>query len=813
MKIRVLVAWHLLAVAVGQAQNLSGVIVDDSGVPIAHVFIENLTNEAQALSAEDGTFRLPVTHLPAEIRLQHLSFEDKIIRLDSIPSATLHIQLQPASLTLDPVEVIHHWATGKTPMTYTNYPGAEIQKQNTGQDMPYLLRYTPSLWVNSDAGNGIGYTSMRIRGSDPTRINVTINGVPLNDPESQYVFWVDLPDFASSTKQMQIQRGVGTSTNGAGAFGASINLNTQSFTTGPQARITGSLGSFNTRRASAEVSTGLINNHFQMDGRLSTIHSDGYIDRARADLRSYYLSAAYLNRNTSLRFLHFSGKENTYQAWDGVPATYIDDPQLRRYNSAGSERPGSPHPNEIDDYQQSHYQAIWNQKLSVFMDLNVTLHYTKGYGYFEQYKADQLLSDYGITDPTGQHLTTNLIRRRWLDNDFYGALASWALHTAKGMTWTLGAAGNDYLGNHYGEVIWASFMGDAEQGFRYYDNDARKRDLSAYSKWEIPLTRQLQSYLDLQVRQVYYDFLGTGQDGRPLRQSVQLPFFNPKAGLSWVPSAHHRAYLSFAVGHKEPNRDDYTESSSSQHPLPESLYNTELGWDWSGARASLGANIYHMYYVNQLVLNGQINDVGAYTRINIPKSYRAGIEVQSQWQPLEKLEIITNLTWSQNRVRKFTDYVDDWDAGGQIPVEYRNTSLSFSPQWVNNQQIRYYLQGNKEASRNILVQWAWNHVSRQNLDNTQQKEASIPGYWVNDLALIGSIPVKNGPQIGWNIQVQNLWNTLYTTNGWVYRFSSAGYDPRPDDPYAQLESGTRYHLAGYYPQATRQVLASLTLTW
>lgn len=806
-------AWLLFTAAYGHTQIVSGIILDNTGLPITQVYVENLTDEEQTLSAADGTFHLPVSHFPTDIRFQHLSFEDKILQLDSLPDGLLKITMQATSITLEPVEVIHHWASGKTPMTYTNYPAEEIQKQNTGQDMPYLLRYTPSLWVNSDAGNGIGYTSMRIRGSDPTRINVTINGVPLNDPESQYVFWVDLPDFASSTKQMQIQRGVGTSTNGAGAFGASINLNTQSYTQTPQASITGSIGSFNTRRASAEVSTGLINHHFQMDGRLSTIHSDGYIDRARADLRSYYLSAAYLNHNTSLRLLHFSGKENTYQAWDGVPATYADDPELRRYNSAGTERPGSPHPNEIDDYQQSHYQAIWNQRLSDFMDLNVTLHYTKGAGYFEQYKADQLLADYGISDPTGQQLTSNLIRRRWLDNDFYGVLASWVLHHGNGMTWTIGAAGNNYQGNHYGEVIWASFLGNAEQGLKYYDNDATKRDLSAYSKWEIPFTKHLQSYLDLQFRQVYYDFLGIGSDGQPLMQSVLLPFFNPKAGLTWTPRLGQRFYLSFAVGHKEPNRDDYTESRSDQHPLPETLYNTELGWEWTGSKGMIGANVYHMYYVNQLVLNGQINDVGAYTRVNIPKSYRAGIEIQSQWNPWEKLALITNLTWSQNRVKQFTDYVDDWDQGGQIPVVYQNTTLSFSPQWVNNQQIRYYFQGNANSNRSTLIQWGWNHVSRQYLDNTQQKAASIPGYWVNDLALLGTIPIKDGPQISWNIQVQNLWNTFYATNGWVYRFSSSAYDPRPDDPYAQLESGNRYHLAGLYPQATRQLLATLTLSW
>ena len=740
MKFHVIAAWLTLFTSVCQAQKIKGHIYDVTGNPIPQVLIENITSDRQTVSGKLGEFELEVPSFPAQIRFQHLSYEDELITLDSPPETSWIIHLSPASYQLDPVEIIHHWASRTTPMTFVNYQAKELEPFNTGQDLPYALRYSPSLWVNSDAGNGIGYTSLRIRGSDLSRINVTINGVPLNDAESQYVFWVDLPDFMSSTQQLQIQRGVGTSTNGAGAFGASINLNTQTVSSEPYAQVTGTVGSFGTRRASVELGTGLLKNKIQVDGRISTIHSDGYIDRARADLQSYYLSGTYVGKYTSFRLLGFSGKENTYQAWNGVPATYIDDPELRRYNSSGTERPGSPHPNEVDDYRQSHYQAIWNQKLSSFSDLNITLHYTRGLGYFEQYKGNQNLDDYGITDPNGQIKTTNLIRRRWLDNRFFGMAASWTMRK-KAYDWTIGVAGNHYAGQHFGEVTWAGFMGTEEQGLRYYDNDASKSDVSAYSKWDVAFSKDWHSYLDLQVRKINYNFLGTASDGRPLQQTVQLPFFNPKAGLSFTPSPTLKYYISFAIGHHEPNRDDYTESSAASHPLPEGLYNTEAGWEWNGKSASLGINLYHMFYRNQLVLNGQINDVGAYTRVNVAKSYRAGIEIQNRWVGWNSLEVLTNITFSQNRIKAFTDYVDDWDQGGQEAINYRQTPIAFSPAWVNNQQIRYYLWGHPDSDHFGSIQWGWNHVSRQYLDNTGIKSASIPGYWINDLGLMGRIPL------------------------------------------------------------------------
>ncbi|MEZ4896052.1 MAG: TonB-dependent receptor [Saprospiraceae bacterium] len=289
--------------------------------------------------------------------------------------------------------------------------------------------------------------------------------------------------------------------------------------------------------------------------------------------------------------------------------------------------------------------------------------------------------------------------------------------------------------------------------------------------------------------------------------------FRPKAGLSYTPSPTLKYYISFAIGHHEPNRDDYTESSAASHPLPEGLYNTEAGWEWNGKSASLGINLYHMFYRNQLVLNGQINDVGAYTRVNVAKSYRAGIEIQNRWVGWNSLEVLTNITFSQNRIKAFTDYVDDWDQGGQEAINYRQTPIAFSPAWVNNQQIRYYLWGHPDSDHFGSIQWGWNHVSRQYLDNTGIKSASIPGYWINDLGLMGRIPLPDGPQITWNLQVQNLWNNFYSSNGWVYRFYSSGYDPRPDDPYARLEQGSQYHLAGYYPQSTRNFLATVTLRW
>ena len=541
----------------------------------------------------------------------------------------LDIELSP-SVEFDDVIVSATRATNQTPMTYTNIGKEALEANNLGQDVPFLLKWTPSAVVTSDAGTGIGYTGIRIRGSDPSRINVTINGIPLNDSESQGVFWVDLPDFVSSTNDIQIQRGVGTSTNGAGAFGATINLNTNKLHKEAYAQVSNTIGSFNTWKRNVTLGSGLLNNRFTLDGRYSNITSDGYIDRGSADMDSYYFSGAYLGDQTSIRMNVFSGHEVTYQAWNGVPAQFILSDDLRTFNTAGTEKSGEPHDNEVDDYRQTHYQLHLNQTINSALNLSGALHYTKGEGFFEQYKGGQDLVDYGfenivLGDTT--ILETDLIRRRWLDNDFYGA--TYALnYNSSNFDLTVGGAWNKYLGAHFGEVIWAEYMSNGELGDRYYDNDAEKTDFNIYGKTILKLGSNIFPYLDLQYRRVGYQFLGLNANGENVDQEVELNFFNPKIGLTIEFDNNAQTYASIAIANREPNRNDYTESSPTSRPEHETLYNAELGYRKKSGKFGYAINGYYMLYKNQLVVTGQINDVGEYTRINVPDSYRAGIELE-----------------------------------------------------------------------------------------------------------------------------------------------------------------------------------------
>ncbi|MBK7409170.1 MAG: TonB-dependent receptor [Saprospirales bacterium] len=614
---------------------LTGKVTDAQGEALsgAHVFL--VESRTGVLSDENGQYRLEgLAPGRYSVRVTYLGYEEAV-RTTDIPEGkeqvVLDVQLTDQVYRFDELVITATRAGSRTPITYKNLNKEELEAQNFGQDIPFVLRFTPSLVETSDAGNGVGYTGLRIRGSDPTRINITINGIPLNDAESQGVYWVNMPDFTSSVEDIQVQRGVGTSTNGAGAFGASINLNTNKLRREPFAQLAGSAGSFNTWRRSVQFGSGLLAGHFTLEGRLSAISSDGYIDRAAAGLSSQFFSAAYLADRTTLRFNLFSGKEVTYQAWYGVPEAYLDDPDLRTYNPAGTEKAGTPYDNEVDNYQQTHYQLLYSRQLARRWNLNLNGHYTRGFGYYEQYKAGQVLAEYAIQ---GQGVdTSDLIRRLWLDNHFYGLTYALQFQSpGNRLRWTLGGAWSRYLGDHYGEVIWARNAGDSEIRHRYYENEAEKRDFNVFSKWEYDLSDAWSAYLDLQYRTIFYEFLGYDRQGNNVTQSVNLHFFNPKAGLFWQLGERTAAYASFAVGHREPNRNDYTESSPDSRPHPERVLNTEVGLQHTRKQWGFNANVYHMYYQDQLVLTGQLNDVGEYTRINVPVSYRLGMELEAQWQ-------------------------------------------------------------------------------------------------------------------------------------------------------------------------------------
>ena len=691
-------------------------------------------------------------------------------------------------------------ATPQTPMSYSNIGAQQLDEQNLGQDIPYMLSLTPSVVTTSDAGAGIGYTGFRVRGSDPTRINVTIDGIPLNDPESQGVWWVNMPDFTSSVEDIQIQRGVGTSTNGAGAFGASINLKTQSLRAKPYATTSNTIGSYSTLKNNVEFGTGLLADKFTLDGRLSRISSDGYIDRATSDLKSLYLSGAYYGTDEVLKLSVISGKEKTYQAWNGVPLSYLDNDSLRTYNSYTYE-------NEIDNYWQDHYMLHYNKQLANSGTFNLGLHFTHGEGYYEQYKNGQDFADYGLNNVIlgNDTLTeTDLIRRKWLDNDFYGAVFSYNNSLDK-LDYTLGGGWNTYDGRHYGVVRWAEYASNSQIDHIYYDNDGIKTDFNLYAKGLYQYSDDVTVYADLQHRQIDYSFLGKDENGAERNDTVNFEFFNPKFGAYYQIDDKSSAFASFAIANREPNRSDFVESSPNSRPLHETLYDTEVGYKMEGSNFAFSATGYYMIYENQLILTGKINDVGAYTRENVDYSERKGIELEAGIKINPKWTWSANATFSENTIAHYTEYADNWDTWGQESKSYSNTTIAFSPDMIWSSQLDY------QFKDNIEMQFISKYVDEQFIDNTSSDERKLDAYLVHHARLIWDIESDLFKAARLSLQVNNLLDEKYVNNAWVYRFKSDGYDPRPDDPYVTANSDGGYDMAGYFPQAKRNFLIGLTL--
>lgn len=706
----------------------------------------------------------------------------------------------------------------KSPVPHSNVSAEKIARSLQAQDVPILLSAIPSLVESSDAGTGIGYTGLRIRGSDPTQVNVTINGVPLNDAESQGVFWVDLPDVAASASEIQVQRGVGTSSNGAGAFGATVNVDLSRVLPDPGASISSTIGAFGTRKFSAQANTGLLANRWSFSGRATSIQSDGYIDRGTADMGSLHLSAAYVGERQTVQAHLLSGHEVTYQAWNGTPAQYIDDAKLRTYNSAGAERPGTPYDNEVDDYTQRHLLLHYKNVLAPGLMLQLNGHYTKGAGFYEQYKTGEDYADYGLAPwviGDTEIDKTDLIRRRWLDNDFYGGTFAlrWQPAREKNTSLLLGGALSRYTGSHFGEIIWSENPIGQPKDFRYYDNTADKRDANVYLKAERGFGRDFTAFADLQVRVVDYRFLGFNQDLSPATQSVQHVFFNPKLGATYSFSKYWTSYAYFGVAHREPNRDDYTQSTPGSRPKAERLADTELGLRFEGAGITASANAFYMRYHEQLVLDGRINNVGAYIRTNVPDSYRAGLELEASARVGQRLSLAGNLSLSRNKIKAFTEYRDNWDTYGQEVISYRNTDLAFSPGIVSRVEagvLLYRSQGAATVDKTrINATISGKYVGKQYLDNTSNDLASLPGYFVSDLRINVDCADFVGKNTSLILSLNNWLDARYVSNGWVYRYISAGYDARPDDAYTRLEGGDVYQQAGFFPQAGRHVMATV----
>ncbi len=765
--------------------SLSGQIRDSAtGNPIAAASIVlKGPMHSGTYSNEQGHFKF--TGLPEgkySIKIRYLGYEtlEKSLLIHHELSG-LRFNLKEIGLFIKPVEISGTRAGKNAPFTKTDISGAEINSKNLGQDLPVLLDQQPAVMTTSDAGAGVGYTNIWIRGSDVTRINVTFNGIPVNDAESSGTFFVDIPDIASSINNIQIQRGVGTSTNGAGAFGATINLSTNTFQPDPYGNIMSSYGSFNTWKHSVKAGSGLLNNHFTIDARLSSITSDGYMDRASSDLKSYYLSGAYFNKKTSIRFNVFSGKEKTYQAWNGVPEDSLKT--HRTYNGLGLMPDGNYYSNQTDNYTQTYYQLFWNQEINPNWNFNVAAFLTRGKGYYEEYEMDEPYSDYGLSDPViGKDTlkSTDLIRRQWLDNYFYGTVFSLNYKNDK-FSSTFGGGWNRYDGKHYGTVIWAGHAID--KGYRYYYNMAHKYDFNLYWKGSKTIGENLTAFLDLQYRHVLYDINGF-KHHPDILQHNRYNFFNPKAGLSYRLHDQDRFYVSYARAHKEPNRDDF-EANIRDIPRAEALSDFELGYDKKETIYHLHVNAYYMRYKDQLVLTGKINDVGAYTRTNAPESYRAGIELNGSVKFAKIFSLAANAAFSQNRIRNFTEYLDNHDKGGQKAVTYNKTTISFSPSVISGATLTI------EPLQHFSASLTGKYVSRRYLDNSEDKRRSLDPYLVNGLQLHYNWKPREIKSVRFNLLINNLFNVKYVTNGYTYAYWKNGE--------TQVENS-------YFPQAGINVL-------
>jgi len=664
---------------------------------------------------------------------------------------------------LSPVEVRSVRASDLTPVTKTNIGKSTLGKLNLGQDIPFLLNQTPSVVVNSDAGNGVGYTGLRIRGSDATRINLTLNGIPYNDAESQGLFFVNLPDFSSSASSIQVQRGVGSSSNGAGSFGASINFSTNDVNKAAYLELNNSAGSFNTWKNTIKAGTGL-QRHFTADFRLSQISSDGYIDRASSDLKSIYGSVAYIGEKNSLRLNVFSGKEKTYQSWYGVSEADLAAGK-RRLNSAGTEKPGDPYENETDNYTQTHYQLFFNQQIKPSLHFNTAIFLTTGKGYYEQYKAGRDFAEFGLPYPVNGNDTTfeaDFVRQLWLDNDFYGNTFSLQYNGPKTEA-TLGGAYTRYTGHHFGKVIWSSAVNISPR--KWYDLIAEKNDFNIFYKQQTRTGKYFSLYYDLRFRTLQY--LISGFRNNPvLIVNNRFSFFNPKAGVVYRKNGW-KAYLSYSIAGKEPNRDDF-EAGNNRQPLAERLYDTELGIEQTKNKYNWSLTLFHMQYKNQLVLTGMINDVGAYTRTNIPKSYRAGIELQGAAHFCKWFNAAANLALSRNKVKQFTEYLDDYDNGGQKTFSYQEADIAYSPALVGSATFNFI------PTKKIEISLMNKYVSKQYLDNTQQENRSLSAFFVNDLRGIYTFKGKKLKELSIIAQLNNLFNVKYEPNGYTFSYIYGG---------------------------------------
>ncbi|MCF2875545.1 MULTISPECIES: TonB-dependent receptor [unclassified Tenacibaculum] len=770
----------LFAAFTANSQNfiLSGKVVNSQQEPLVGATVAVKSLKKGTSSDFEGGFKLSLAKGTYNVTVSYVGFKTITQKVDITANQTVNFQLTSDANVLDEVLVSAVRVKADAPVTHSNLTKKEIAKRNLGQDIPILMNYLPNVVSSSDAGAGIGYTYIRVRGSDASRVNVTVNGIPYNDAESQGTFWVNMGDFASSTQSLQLQRGVGTSTNGSGAFGASLNILTDAVAEEAGGEISNSFGSYGTRKHTVKFTTGKVNEHFEFAGRLSNIYSDGYIDKAFTDLKSYFLQGSYTDDNTLIKALVFGGKEKTFQAWAGIDLKQLQT--NRRFNPY-------TYDNETDNYQQDHYQLHWNEKINKNWSTNIGLNYTRGKGYFEQYKAGRDAADYNNLIVDG----SDVIVRRWLDNHFYVANGN-VTYKKDNLEIITGGSYSKYDNDHYGEVIWGSDLApNANIRDHYYDSASKKTDLSIFSKATFNVTDNLKAFVDIQGRFVNYKTSGLTSDRDPINVDKDYNFFNPKAGLTYKVNDEHSLYVSYAKANREPNRNDF-EGGNSKH---ESLDDYELGWRLSTPVAKINTNIYYMDYQNQLILTGAIDpNTGEPLRASSGSSYRLGIEIDADLKLSEQVSMRPNIAFSKNINRDYHAKIDG------VLQNLGNTTITFSPDIVFGNALVY------KPVKNLQLAFLSKYVGKQfmsNLDSRVSDLDVLEGFFTSDLNLVYEIQTnKIFKSIVFTALVNNIFNKEYVDRGYYFTY---------DDTWTNPGTTTTVDGSGYYPQATRNFLIGATL--
>ena len=797
-----------LAASAYSQGSITGTVKDSLNNPLEGATVILKENQRVYPTNSKGKFQIDkLDYGTYELRISYVGYQTENRSVDVLGNEEIELSLKKSQFFKDEFVVEATRYSRKAPATFKNIEKKEIEELNLGQDLPRILNWTPSMVTTSDAGSGVGYTSMRIRGSDQTRINVTVNGIPINDSESQGVFWVNMPDFASSLSSVQIQRGLGTSTNGSGAFGASVNMETNHLSDGPTGTISSSAGSFNTFKNTVEFSTGRMENGFAVDARLSSIQSDGYIDRASSNLQSYFLSAGDYGEKTIVKALTFAGQERTYQSWYGTPESRLEDDvdgmlehaanegyteeQTQNLLNSGRTYNFYRYDNQVDNYNQDHYQLHWIQNFNENLQMKIAGHYTKGEGYFEQYRYGDSFEEYGLSSiitSTDTISESDFIRRRWLDNDFYGGVFS--LDYQKGNHQIIVGGGvHLYRGDHFGEIQWAEFNNGIPHEYRYYDNYGNKDDINGYVKWNGQFG-DFNLMADMQYRFVDYETKGIDADQRMIDVSRQFNFFNPKIGARYALDEEQSLYFYAGIGNREPVRNDFIDAPDGTEPEAEQLTNIELGYTRNDQNLRINVNGYAMLYRDQLVLTGELNDVGAAIRTNADRSYRLGVELDATYFFSSKFSWNVNATFSENKIANFEsilyDYTDGFDV---LTTEFDNTDISFSPSVIGASRLMYTPLDGLDL---MLIS---KYVGDQYLDNTQNENRKIDAYFVNDFRIAYTIENKIFERIEISLLVNNIFNEMYVSNGYTYSYIF----------------GEEITENFYYPQAGTNFLAGIQL--